>query len=65
MGADPYAEQAYRGMMRCYLALGRSADALRTFAACRQALTGIDAAPSPETVAVRALIPGPTHLTTG
>lgn len=54
--ADPYAEQAYRGLMRCYLALGRSADALRAFAACRQALTGIDAAPSPETLALRDLV---------
>ncbi|MDQ7844451.1 MAG: BTAD domain-containing putative transcriptional regulator [Armatimonadota bacterium] len=57
--ADPYAEQAYRGMMRCSLALGRSADALRAFAACTQALAGIDAAPSSETLALRDLVPVP------
>lgn len=60
--ADPYAEQAYRGVMRCCLAVGRGAEALRAFAACTQALADIGAVPTPETVAVRDRIPEAPQL---
>lgn len=56
---DPVAEQAYRGLIRSYLALGRVPDALRAFESCRQALAGLDTVPSPETLALRRSIPSP------
>jgi ATP/maltotriose-dependent transcriptional regulator MalT/DNA-binding SARP family transcriptional activator len=59
--ADLYAEHAYRGVMRCSLALGRSADALRAFQTCAQSLAEIGAAPSAETLALYDLIPGPSQ----
>ena len=56
--ADPSAEQAYRGLIRCHLALGRSADAVRAFEACVRSLAELGAAPSAETLALRGRIPG-------
>ncbi len=50
---DPGAEHAYRGLMRSYLALGRGADALRAFEACRRALADLGAVPSLETITLR------------
>ena len=58
---DPSAEHAYRGLIRCYLALGRSADAVRAFAACARSLADVGAAPSAETHALHDLIPGPAR----
>jgi len=55
--ADPSAEHAYRGLIRCYLALGRAADALRAFESCQKALADLGAALSSETVALRRSIP--------
>ena len=55
---DPSAEHAYRGLIRCYLALGRGPDALRVFTECARSLADLGAAPSPETLALRDLIPG-------
>jgi DNA-binding SARP family transcriptional activator len=55
---DPCAEHAYQGLIRCALALGRQADALRAFEQCRSRLSedlGVD--PAPQT---RALIGGLT-----
>lgn len=43
------AEHAFRGLMRSYLALGRTADALTAYARCRAALAELGATPSPET----------------
>ncbi|MDR7521444.1 MAG: bacterial transcriptional activator domain-containing protein [Armatimonadota bacterium] len=54
---DPGAEHACRGLMRAHLALGRGADALRAFEACRRALADLGAVPSPETMSLRARIP--------
>ena len=59
--ADPSAEHAYRGLIRCYLALGRTADALRAFESCQKALADLGAVPSPETVALHRQIPRPNH----
>lgn len=56
--ADSSAEQAYRGLMRCHLALGRSADAVRAFEACVRSLADLGVAPSAETLALRGRIPG-------
>jgi len=61
--ADPAAEHAYRGLIRCYLALGRVPDALRAFESCRQALADLGAEPSSETLALRRSIPSPTQET--
>jgi ATP/maltotriose-dependent transcriptional regulator MalT/DNA-binding SARP family transcriptional activator len=60
---DPAAEQAYRGLIRCYLALGRAPDALRAFESCHKAMADLGAVPSPETIALRRLIPSPTQET--
>jgi DNA-binding SARP family transcriptional activator len=54
---EPAAEHAYRGLIRSYLALGRVADALRTFESCWTALADLDVAPSPETLSLRQQIP--------
>lgn len=50
---DPGAEHAYRGLMRCYAAMGRAADVLRAFDDCRTALADLGAGPSAETLALR------------
>jgi len=57
--ADPFSEHAYRGVIRCALALGRGADALRAFTRCVEALAEIAATPSAETLALEPLLPGP------
>lgn len=54
---DPAAEHGHRGRIRCYLALGRTGDALRAFDECRRALAGLGATPSPETLRIRERIP--------
>jgi len=36
---DPLAEELYQGAIRCHLACGRSADALRVFRRCRDQLS--------------------------
>jgi LuxR family maltose regulon positive regulatory protein len=54
---EPGAEHAYRGLIRSYLALGRMADALRTFESCRMALADLGVEPSPETMRLRTQIP--------
>lgn len=46
---DQEAEHAFRGMMRCYLALGRTAEALTTYARCRAALADLGVTPSQQT----------------
>lgn len=56
--ADSATEHAYRGLIRCYLALGRTPDALRAFGLCRQALADLGTVPSPETLALGEQIPG-------
>jgi len=61
--ADSAAEQAYRGLIRCYLALGRASDALRAFESCQTALADLGASLSPETVALRRSIPSPKQET--
>ena len=60
---DSSAEHAYRGLIRCYLAVGRTPDALRAFAACARSLVDVGAALSDETLALRDLIPGLTRET--
>jgi LuxR family maltose regulon positive regulatory protein len=55
---DPFAEHAHRGVIRCALALGRAADALRAFTQCVRTLNEIGAAPSAETLALEPLISG-------
>jgi len=55
---EPAAEHAYRGMMRCYRALGRAVDALRAFEQCRSALADLGLTPAPETLRLQAQITG-------
>lgn len=50
---NPAAEHAYRGLMRCYLALGRAGEAARAFDACRAALAELDVPVSEETMRLR------------
>lgn len=57
--ADPAAEHAYRGLIRCYVALGRMPDALQAFESCRKALADLGVVPSPETVSLRGMISTP------
>jgi DNA-binding SARP family transcriptional activator len=54
---DPGAEHAHRGLIRSCLALGRNADALRAFEACRRALEDLGTVPSTETLTLRERIP--------
>lgn len=50
---DPAAEGFYRGLLRCYLDLGRRAEALAVYRRCRDALARhLGAAPSAETEAL-------------
>lgn len=62
---EPAAEHACRGIMRCHLALGRAADALRAFEECRAALADLDLVPSPDTLALRDRIHQPHALDRG
>ena len=39
LAQDPLAEDLYQGAIRCHLAAGRSADALRVFRRCREQLS--------------------------
>jgi DNA-binding SARP family transcriptional activator len=39
LGQDPLAEHLYRGAIRCHLAAGRAADALRVYRRCREQLS--------------------------
>jgi len=39
LAQDPLAENLYRGAIRCHLATGRAADALRVFRRCRDQLS--------------------------
>ena len=39
MSHDPLAEDLYRGAIRCHLAAGRAADALRVYRRCREQLS--------------------------
>ena len=39
LAQDPLAEELYQGAIRCHLAAGRQADALRTFRRCREQLS--------------------------
>lgn len=50
---DPLAEGFHQGLMRCYHALGRRAEALATYERCRQLLAArFGIAPSPQTEAL-------------
>ena len=50
---NPGAEHAYRGLMRCYLALGRTGEAASAFDACRAALEDLGVPLSEETLHLR------------
>jgi DNA-binding SARP family transcriptional activator len=50
---NPGAEHAYRGLMRCYLALGRAGEAAGAFDACRAALEDLGVPLSEETLRLR------------
>ncbi|MCC6195948.1 MAG: hypothetical protein IT518_15940 [Burkholderiales bacterium] len=53
LAQDPLAEDLYRGAIRCHLAAGRSADALRVFRRCREQLSIVlSVAPSAATAAL-------------
>jgi len=50
---DTLAEDFYRGLMRCHLALGAPANALRAYRRCRELLSIVlSVAPTPETEAL-------------
>jgi len=58
VAADALAEPCYRALMRCHLALGQPAAALRSFQRCRELLTTVlKVPPSTDTLAIAALIP--------
>jgi len=47
---DPFAEEVYRGLMRCQQRAGESAEAIHTYRCCREQLVaGLGVAPSAET----------------
>lgn len=53
VGLEPFREQGYRSLMRCHLAAGNRAEALRVYADCRALLAeelGVE--PAPETASV-------------
>jgi len=51
---NPASEEAHRGLMEVYARLGRRSEALAQYQACEDALRRhLDAAPAPETVALR------------
>ena len=39
LSQDPLAEELYQGAIRCHLAAGRAADALRAYRRCREQLS--------------------------
>lgn len=47
---QPEAEHAYRGLIRCFLAMGRAGDAARAFQQCQQALAALGVAPALDTL---------------
>jgi DNA-binding SARP family transcriptional activator len=49
---DDLAEEFYQGLMRCYLARGRRAEALRVYRRARTALAAVGVEPAPATVAL-------------
>ncbi len=55
---QPEAEHAYRGLIRCFLAMGRAADAAKAFRQCQQALATLGVTPAPDTVK---LVEAPRH----
>lgn len=58
LDVDPAAESFYRGLLRCYLDLGRRAEALAVYRRCRDALARhLGAAPSAETEALYRSLP--------
>lgn len=60
LDADPVAEGFYRGLLRCYLALGRHAEAVAAYRHCRDALAHhLGATPSAETEALYRAVSSP------
>lgn len=58
LAQDPLAENLYRGAIRCHLAAGRAADALRVYRRCRDQLSIVlSVAPSAATADLVASIP--------
>jgi ATP/maltotriose-dependent transcriptional regulator MalT/DNA-binding SARP family transcriptional activator len=58
LAQDPLAETVYRAAIRCHLAAGRAADALRVYRRCRDQLSIVlGVAPSPSTTDLVASIP--------
>ena len=58
---EPFREQGYRSLMRCHLAAGNRAEALRVYADCRALLAeelGVDPAPETASVYLEALAGG-------
>lgn len=57
LAQDPYREDAYRLLMRCYIALGQKATALHWYEVCRTNLQkGLDVTPSLETTSLKSQI---------
>jgi LuxR family transcriptional regulator, maltose regulon positive regulatory protein len=53
LGADPMAEELYCGLMQCYQALDRRAEAIGVYQRCRQTLAaGLGVEPAPKTDAL-------------
>jgi DNA-binding SARP family transcriptional activator len=56
---DNLAEDLYRGLMRCHIALGESANALRAYRRCRDILSIVlGVKPTAETEALHKSVPG-------
>jgi SARP family transcriptional regulator, regulator of embCAB operon len=61
VGLEPFREQGYRSLMRCHLAAGNRAEALRVYADCRALLAeelGVEPAPETAGVFLEALAAG-------
>lgn len=58
LAEDPLAEPYHRGLMRCHLALGQPAEAMRCFLRCREVLASVlKVPPAAETLALMQRIP--------
>jgi DNA-binding SARP family transcriptional activator len=61
---DPFLEAAHRGLMRCHVALGNRARAIRQYQELVELLgTGIGTSPAPETTALYQRLRAPAPST--